>query len=86
MRIAILGAGRVLQHYIQNVFTQDFLRLHELIIYSSTYPFGLPSFIQPYDSFVSLLAARPDFVLILTPSGLHYESIMESLRSNECYM
>jgi len=82
MKLCILGAGRVLQHYIQNVFTPDFIASHDLHIFSNTYPFGLPSYLQKHESFSSLLSVNPDFLLVLTPSGLHYEAIITALDHN----
>lgn len=74
MKILVLGAGRVFKHYMQNVFDKEFMSKHELVIYSHSHPNSA----YYRDGFTIVrdleegLDQKPDFALVLTPSGEHY--------------
>ena len=75
MKIAILGAGRVYEHYLRNVFTDSFLKAHKVLTYSHSYISdhkGHHKSITKRHTVLDLIKDRPDGGFILTPSGSHY--------------
>ncbi len=84
MKIALIGAGRVFAHYLDNVFTKSFMGQHKIYIYSNSYinNIGLDhSSILKVTSLKELINLKPDCAFILTPSGLHYEHSLEFLKN-----
>lgn len=84
MKIAVIGAGRVFAHYLENVFTKSFINHHEIYIFSNSYINKLDSghsSIIKLKSFEELINVKPDCAFILTPSGLHYEHSLECLKN-----
>ena len=85
--IAVIGCGRVAQHY-KKIFDSGVLSdwclvgFYDILIKRSTY-FSEHFKTKSYESFESMLeATRPDLVLILTPSGLHYQHTKIALQRN----
>jgi predicted dehydrogenase len=78
IRIALIGCGRVAQHY-KKIFDSGVVSNWEFvgcfdILRSRAKDFASHFNAKSYDSFESMLIkASPDLVLILTPSGLHYQ-------------
>ncbi|MGH7489028.1 MAG: Gfo/Idh/MocA family protein, partial [bacterium] len=90
IRIALLGCGRVAQHY--KIFLEPgILRkaqligvcdLHEGRATAMSANLGVPKFSQSSDL---LSTTNPDPVIIATPSGLHYEHTREALL-HDCHV
>ena len=85
--IAVIGCGRVAQHY-KKIFDSGVLSdwclvgFYDILIERSTY-FSEHFKTKSYESFESMLeATRPDLVLILTPSGLHYQHTKIAFKYN----
>jgi len=87
IRIAIIGAGRVAQHYkkimvspavsgFQVVGVCD-IKINAAIILGSHW--NCPVFT---DIFVMIHSVKPDLVIVLTPSGLHFEHARICLEEN----
>jgi len=78
VRICIIGCGRVAQHY-KKIFNSGVVSNYKVvgvydIIDSRAKSFAEYFKIKLFDSFESMLnITKPDLVLILTPSGLHYQ-------------
>jgi predicted dehydrogenase len=78
IRIVAIGCGRVAQHY-KKIFDSgvvsnwELVGFHDILIDRSEY-FAEHFNTKSFDSFELMLEKKkPDLVLILTPSGLHYQ-------------
>ena len=90
IRIGVIGCGRVAQHY-KKIFNSGVVSGWELvgfhdIIASRSKSFAKSFNTQSYDNYQDLLnQSKPDLMLILTPSGLHYEHTKIAF-SNHCHV
>ncbi len=74
MKISILGAGRVFGHYLDNVFDKYFVENNDISIFSNSYAFKpINNGFNYLSKIEDIVSIKPDCVIILTPSGLHYE-------------
>ena len=86
-KVALIGTGRVAEHYLwlQKMQLTNFLEY--LGCYdksdSKSSEFSKRHGIVQYNSLSELLAKESDFVLIATPSGTHFEIAMEVLKANK---
>ena len=86
-KVALIGTGRVAEHYLslQEMHLTNFLEY--LGCYdksnSKSSEFSKRHGIHQYNSLSDLLANEFDFALIATPSGTHFEIAMEVLKSNK---
>lgn len=84
IRIGILGAGRVAQHYRQ-IFDSGVVTGFEIvgisdIDYDAARSLAVRWQCPVFDTLASMVClARPDLVFILTPSGMHYRHASEAL-------
>ncbi len=86
MKIGIIGLGRVFSHYLNNFIDNQFLSQNQLIIcdtnnellekYSNQ--LGCKSF----SSLENFISEKPDFVIVSSPSGLHYKHTKICLENN----
>ena len=87
IKIAVIGCGRVAQHYKKIldsgvVSNWKIVGFFDLISERSN-SFATHFDTKAFDSFDEMLkASRPDLVLILTPSGLHYQHTKIALEHN----
>ena len=87
IKIAVIGCGRVAQHYKKIldsgvVSNWKIVGFFDLISERSN-SFATHFDTKAFDSFDEMLkASRPDLVLILTPSGLHYQHTKTALEHN----
>ncbi len=78
IRIAAIGCGRVAQHY-KKILDSGVVSNWELVGFHDIFPERSKYFAEhfktvSFDSLEELLGgAKPDLLLILTPSGLHYQ-------------
>ena len=86
MRIGIIGLGRVFNHYLDNFIDEDFLNKHELVIcdnnleLASSYQKKLKC--KSCNLLNELIEHKPEFVIVASPSGLHYEHTKSLLENN----
>ena len=86
MKIGIIGLGRVFDHYVKNFLSDSFFQRHALVLcdidkiklnkYHSI--FNCPT----YNSLEGIIKEKPDFVIVSTPSGYHYEHSKTLLSEN----
>ena len=78
IRIAVIGCGRVAEHY-KEIFNSGVVSNFELIGFHDILPERSQYFAdhfntKSFDNFEEMLeVTKPDLLLILTPSGLHYQ-------------
>lgn len=84
LRIAIIGCGRVAQHYIK-ILDSGVVDGYEIVGVCDAKPAVVEAFAKhfsctAYTDFARMLdSAHPDMVWILTPSGLHFEHAKAAL-------
>ena len=87
IRIAVIGCGRVANHY-KKIFQSGVVTNYELIgfcdiLIERAKDFAKTFNATAFDNFEKmLLCTKPDLLLILTPSGLHYEHTKIAFNSN----
>ena len=87
IKIAVIGCGRVAQHY-KKIFDSGVVSNWKIVgffdlISERSNSFATHFDTKAFDSFDEMLkASRPDLVLILTPSGLHYQHTKTALEHN----
>ena len=88
VKIAVIGCGRVTEHY-RKIFDSGVVSGYELVgfydvVREKAEKFARHFCCTAFDSYDAMLErTSPDLVLVLTPSGLHFEHSIKALNS-EC--
>ncbi len=77
MKIGIIGLGRVFNHYLKNFIDSKFLKENELILCDSNKEL-ISKFKNDLNckgelNIEGLISQKPSFVIVASPSGLHYK-------------
>lgn len=86
MKIGIIGLGRVFNHYLKNFIDTKFLEENELIICDSDSKmlanYKEKLLCKGESNIESLVSHKPDFVIVASPSGLHYSHSKHCLEND----
>lgn len=86
MKIGIIGLGRVFDHYINNFIDDEFLSKHTLIICDTNnhllQKYSKKLNCKSFQHIQELIDEKPVFVIIASPSGLHYHHSKICLQNN----
>ena len=86
MKIGIIGLGRVFDHYISNFIDDKFLSQNQLLICDTNtqllQKYSEKLNITAFEDIQNLIDAKPDFVIVASPSGLHYYHSKICLQNN----
>ena len=86
MKIGIIGLGRVFDHYLKNFLDTKFLSQNELFICDSNtkllYKYSEILNCKSFERIEELILEKPDFVIVASPSGLHFQHSKICLENN----
>lgn len=86
MNIGIIGLGRVFNHYLTNFLTYEFITKNNLILFDKnseiTQKYREKLACQSANSFEEIINFKPNFVIISSPSGLHFQHAKFFLENN----
>jgi len=86
MKIGIIGLGRVFDHYLKNFLDTKFLSQNELFICDSNIQllnkYSEKLNCKSCEKIEELIKEKPDFVIVSSPSGLHFQHSKICLENN----
>jgi len=86
MKIGIIGLGRVFDHYLKNFLDTKFLNQNELFICDSNikllHKYSEKLNCKPCEKIEELISQKPNFVIVASPSGLHFQHSKTCLENN----
>jgi len=86
MKIGIIGLGRVFDHYINNFIDNKFLSQNQIIICDNNKKllkkYSEKLNCKSFENIQKLIDEKPYFVIVASPSGLHYHHSKSCLQNN----
>ena len=86
MKIGIIGLGRVFDHYINNFIDNKFLSQNQIIICDNNKKllkkYSEELNCKSFENIQKLIDEKPYFVIVASPSGLHYHHSKSCLQNN----
>ena len=86
MKIGIIGLGRVFDHYVSNFIDNKFLSENQILICDSNKQllkkYSEKLNCKSFENIEKLIDEKPHFVIVASPSGLHYHHSKSCLQNN----